>query len=75
MTLNNTYLIQNKPIKELLDNLDKFTTNITKFKSKHKGYDYKIEITNNDEDKDFFDAEINITYEKQDSIKEVSRTS
>jgi len=62
--LNNIYLIRNKPIKELLDNLDKFTTNIMKFKSKHKGYDYKIEITNNNEDKDFFDAEINITYEK-----------
>lgn len=64
MTLNNTYLIQNKPIKELLDNLDKFTTNIMKFKSKHEGYNYNIEITNNNEDKDFFDAEINITYEK-----------
>lgn len=42
--LNNTYIIQNKPIKELLDNLDNFLTNIDKFRNKHKNYNYNINI-------------------------------
>jgi hypothetical protein len=73
--MNNTYTIKKKAIKPLLDNIDNFMTNITKFSSKYKDYSYNIKIMNNDKDPEFFDTEINITYEKQKSIKEVSRSS
>lgn len=71
MELINTYVIENKPLKELLDNIDKITTNIEKFKEKHEGYNYNIKVVNNAQDKDYFDAEINIMYEEQKSTKTV----
>lgn len=74
-SLNNTYIIQNKPLKQLLDNIDNFITNISKFKEKHNGYDYTIEVTNNKKDKDFYDAEITIKYEKQRDIETIKEMS
>jgi len=67
MELVNTYVIENKPLKELLDNIDKISSNIEVFKEKHKGYNYDIKIMNNAQDSDYFDAEINIMYEKQEN--------
>jgi len=75
MTLNsNTYIIQNKPIKELLDNLDSFLTNIDKFRSKHKNYNYNINIEA-EKTKGLWKAEIHINYEKQDNNKISKRVS
>lgn len=75
MTLNsNTYIIQNKPIKELLDNLDSFLTNIDKFRSKHKNYNYNINIEA-EKTKGLWKAEITIKYEKQDNNKISERVS
>ena len=75
MTLNNVYHIEKKLIKELLDDVDKFTTNISKFTNKHKGYNYSVEITNNKLDKDFFDAKITIKHEKQNNVKNLQEIS
>lgn len=75
MTLNNnTYTIQNKPIRELLDNLDNFLTNIDKFRNKHKNYSYNINIEA-EKTKGLWKAEITIQYEKQDNIKRLERVS
>jgi len=68
--MNNTYIIQNKPLKELLDNIDSFITNMTKFSQKHKGYKYNVEVSNNLEDKNYWDAQITIKYEKQEYIED-----
>ncbi len=70
MTLNNTYTIYRKPLKELLDNVDGFITNINKFRTKHKGYNYTIQLNKNGE---LWDAEIKINYEKQKSTKTITR--
>jgi len=72
--LNNTYIIQNKPIKELLDTLDNFLTNIDKFRSKHKNYNYNINIEEMNI-KGLWRAEITIKYEKQDNNKISERVS
>lgn len=72
MTLSNIYKLQNKPLKELLNELDVIVTNISTFKQKHSGYFYDIKIINNN---NLWDAEINIKHEKQDNkrlLKEVS---
>lgn len=66
--MNNIYIIQNKPLKELLDNIDSFITNMSKFNKKHKGYSYNVEVSNNLEDKDYWDAQITIKYEKQNNM-------
>lgn len=66
MELNNTYTIHKKPLKQVLDNIDDFITNIHKFKLKHKGYNYTIQLSKNGE---LWDAEIKISYEKQEDIK------
>lgn len=61
MTLNNTYKIQNKHLKEILNEVDTIITNINTFRNKHKGYSYSVKlITNNN----LWDAEINIKHEK-----------
>jgi len=59
--MSNKYTINNKPLKEILDNIDSFMTNITKFQEKYKGYSYNIEITNNGL---LWNGEINIKHEK-----------
>lgn len=47
MELNNIYKIQNKPLKEILNEVDTIITNITTFKNKYSGYSYDIKITSN----------------------------
>ena len=72
--LNNTYIIQNKPIKELLDNIDSFITNIDKFRNKYKNYSYNI-IIEKEKLKELWKAEITIKYEKQTDNKISERVS
>ena len=62
MTLNNSYIIKGKQIKEILNELDIIISNIDKFRSRHSGYEYSIRLTNRN---NLWDAEINITNEKQ----------
>ena len=73
MTLNNTYIIQNKLLKELLNEIDNIITNITIFKNKHLGYSYNIKliITNNN----LWNAEINLKHEKQINNKIFKKVS
>lgn len=59
MTLNKNYIIQNKPIKELLNDLDTIIVNLSKMKNIYK---YKILINKNKTG--LWDAEININNEK-----------
>ena len=62
MTFNNTYIIQNKHLKEILNEVDTIITNINTFRNKHSGYSYDVKlITNNN----LWDAEITIKHEKQ----------
>jgi len=70
MELDNIYTIHKKPLKQVLDNIDDFVTNIHKFKTKHKGYNYTIQLNKNGE---LWDAEIKISYEKQEDIKAIER--
>ena len=67
--MNNTYYIKNKSIKDLLDSVDEFTTNIERFKLKYKDYNYTINLIKNNK---LWDAEITIKYEKQEDIKALS---
>lgn len=61
MTFNNTYKIQNKHLKEILNEVDTIITNINTFTNKHSGYSYDVKlITNNN----LWDAEITIKHEK-----------
>jgi hypothetical protein len=72
MTLSNVYKLQNKTLKELLNELDVIITNINTFKQKHSGYLYDIKVTSNN---NLWDAEIKIKHEKQINkrlLKEVS---
>ena len=61
MTLNNTYKIENKHLKEILNEIDTIITNINTFRNKHKGYSYDVKLITN---KDLYDAEITIKHEK-----------
>ena len=61
MTLNNTYKIENKYLKEILNEVDTIITNINTFRNKHKGYSYDVKLITN---KDLYDAEITIKHEK-----------
>jgi hypothetical protein len=65
MTLNNTYTIQSKSLHDLLNDIDKFTTNMNTFTSKHNGYKYNINIINNKYNTELWDAEIIIKHEKK----------
>ena len=62
MTLNNTYEISEEGIKEVLDKVGTFVINMEKFRSRHSGYDYKVELNNNN---DNWSAKIKITNGKQ----------
>jgi len=57
MTLNNTYIIQNKNLKEILNEVDTIITNINTFTNKHSGYSYDVKLINNN---NLWDAEITI---------------
>ena len=61
MTFNNIYIIQNKHLKEILNEVDTIITNINTFRNKHKGYSYDVKLITN---KDLYDAEITIKHEK-----------
>jgi CYTH domain-containing protein len=63
---SNTYTIKDKPIKEVLDNIDNFMSNITKFTTKHKGYSYRINI-GRDPNNELWNAEIIIKHDKQET--------
>jgi hypothetical protein len=66
MTLDNTYEIQNKPIKEILDNIDTFTTNMIHFIKDHNGYHYNVDLVKSG---NLWSAKIRIVNEKQKSNK------
>jgi len=59
MTLNKDYVIYNKPIKELLNDLDIIIINLSKFGDKYR---YRINISKNKSG--LWDAEINVNNEK-----------
>jgi hypothetical protein len=59
MTLNKDYIIYNKPIKELLNDLDIIIINLSKFGDKYK---YRININKNSNG--LWNAEINVNNEK-----------
>lgn len=57
MTFNNNYIIQNKELKIILEELENIITNINCFKKKHNRYYYNVKITQN---KILWDAHISI---------------
>lgn len=59
MGLNKTYIIKDKSIKDLLDNLNSIIINLSKLKNE---YEHRIIINKNLNE--LWDAEINITNEK-----------
>lgn len=72
MTLNNTYKIQNKHLKEILNEVDTIITNINTFTNKHKGYSYDVKLINNN---NLWDAEITIKHEKQINNRVLEKVS
>lgn len=64
--LNNTYEIPETGIKEILDKVSSFVTNMEKFKLKYESYDYKIVLNNNN---DKWSAKIKITNGKQEGYR------
>jgi len=60
--LNNKYNITKKTIKQVLDNVDSFITNMEKFTVKHTHYNYDIKIFKTD---DTWNADITITNENK----------
>lgn len=72
MTLNNTYIIQNKHLKEILNEVDAIITNINTFTNKHSGYSYDVKLINNN---NLWDAEITIKHEKQINNRVLEKVS
>jgi len=72
MTLNNTYIIQNKNLKEILNEVDTIITNINTFTNKHSGYSYDVKLINNN---NLWDAEITIKHEKQINNRVLEKVS
>lgn len=64
--MNNTYEIPETGIKEILDKVNSFVTNMEKFKLKYKSYNYKIVLNNNN---DKWSAKIKITNGKQEGYR------
>lgn len=56
--MNNIYNIKNKTIKEVLDNIDSFITNMENFTAKHTHYNYDIKVFKIE---DKWNADITIT--------------
>lgn len=71
MTLNNTYEIQNKPIKDILEDIDKFVTNMSMFRKEHNGYKYDIDLVKHN---GLWSAKITIVNEKQENNKTLRET-
>lgn len=61
--MNNTYEIPETGIKDILDKVDKFVTNMKSFTEKYKTYNYNVLLSNND---DRWSAKIKITNGKQE---------
>lgn len=57
MKFNETYSLEEKDLKSLLDSLDKALTDLDLFLSKHSGYIYKVRIVKK---KDKWVAKVNI---------------
>ena len=55
------YVIENKPLKNILDDIQEFNNLIDKFKEKHQFYEYDIKII---KDGDVFNGIITIINEK-----------
>lgn len=55
------YVIENKPLKNILDDIQEFNNLIDKFKEKHQFYEYDIKII---KDGDVFNGVITIINEK-----------
>lgn len=60
--MNNQYNITKKTIKQVLDNVDSFITNMENFTAKHTNYNYDIKIYKVEES---WNADIIITNEKK----------
>ena len=63
--MNNTYYIKNRKIKELLDNVQEFIINMSKFNDRHQGYSYTIDISKNEEL--LWDCKLEFKNEKQNN--------
>lgn len=57
MTFNNNYILQNKELKIILEELENVIVNINCFKKKHNSYQYNVKIIQN---KILWDAYISI---------------
>jgi hypothetical protein len=64
--LNNKYVITEKNIKNVLDKIDNFISNMSKFTKDHSRYGYSIDISLKD---NLWVCEINIKHEKQENNK------
>lgn len=70
--MNNTYHIKEKPIKEILDSVDSFLTNMKLFTDNHEGYTYDIKIYKMQPD--VWNADITITKQKRENYKTFRET-
>lgn len=71
MTLNNTYTIKHKSITKVLNQIDNFVTNMSKFTKDHLGYGYTIDIFS---ENDLWVCIINIKNEKRENDKALRKT-
>lgn len=62
--MNNKYIITEKNIKDVLDKIDNFISNMSNFTRDHSKYGYSIDIFSKD---DLWICEINIRHEKQEN--------
>lgn len=71
MTLNKTYEIQNKPIKDILEDIDKFVTNMSLWNEGHPNSRYDIDLVKFN---GLWSAKITIANEKQEHNKTLRKT-
>lgn len=64
--MNNKYVITEKNIKDVLDKIDNFISNMNNFTKDHSRYGYNIDIFLKD---GLWICEINIKHEKQENNK------
>ena len=70
--MNNTYTIRNKSIKDILDHIDSFVSNMTNFTDNHKDYKYDITIYKTAES--LWNATINVIRLKRENYKTFRET-
>jgi hypothetical protein len=61
----NSYIIKNKDINTLLDEIDLIITDMCTFSKLHNGYSCNVDITRSSSNKNLFNAEINLRHEEQ----------